>query len=174
MLVIRKAEAKDIKAISEIYELIHDEEAKGNLSVGWTRGVYPTEATAQAAFERGELFVGEDEGEVIGSYLINHNQMDSYKDGTWECKCADEDIMVAHTLVINPNVSGRGYGRAFMDFYESYSREQGAKALRIDTQEKNLVARKLYGKVGYKEVGIVPCDFNGIPGISLVLLEKKL
>ena len=48
------------------------------------------------------------------------------------------------------------------------------KALRMDTNERNAAARSLYAGLGYKEVGIVSCDFNGIPGIRLVCLEKLL
>jgi len=32
----------------------------------------------------------------------------------------------------------------------------------------------MYKKLGYAEIGIVPTDFNGIPDVQLVLLEKKL
>ena len=34
--------------------------------------------------------------------------------------------------------------------------------------------RGLYKKLGYREVGIVHCDFNAIRGIDLVCLEKNL
>ncbi len=44
----------------------------------------------------------------------------------------------------------------------------------MDTNEKNVNARALYKKLGFTEVGIVKCDFNGIPDINLVLLEKAL
>ena len=33
---------------------------------------------------------------------------------------------------------------------------------------------ELYKKLGYKEVSIVPCVFNGIPDVNLVCLEKHL
>ncbi|MCM1266602.1 MAG: hypothetical protein NC302_01745 [Bacteroidales bacterium] len=33
-------------------------------------------------------------------------------------------------------------------------------------------SRRFYAGQGFAEVGIVPCDFNGIPHIRLVLLEK--
>ena len=36
------------------------------------------------------------------------------------------------------------------------------------------VLRRLYQKLGYAEPDIVPCIFNGIPNVQLVLLEKKL
>jgi len=32
----------------------------------------------------------------------------------------------------------------------------------------------LYKRLGYREAGIVPCVFNGIPDVMLVCLEKKL
>ena len=66
------------------------------------------------------------------------------------------------------------YGRAFVAFYEDYARKNGCICLRIDTNEKNENARRLYAKLGYREAGIVPCVFNGIPGVNLVCLEKKL
>ena len=82
--------------------------------------------------------------------------------------------MVLHTLVISTSHSGKGYGKAFVAFYEPYAKEQGCPFLRMDTNAKNHAARSLYQKLGYKEIGIVPCNFNGIEGISLVLLEKKV
>ena len=53
-------------------------------------------------------------------------------------------------------------------------RENGCTVLRMDTNAKNAAARRLYQKLGYAEPDIVPCIFNGIPNVQLVLLEKKL
>ena len=44
----------------------------------------------------------------------------------------------------------------------------------MDTNARNLTARQLYAKLGYREIAIVPTVFNGIPGVDLVLLEKHL
>lgn len=44
----------------------------------------------------------------------------------------------------------------------------------MDTNERNVRARALYKKLGFVEPDIVDCDFNGIDGIRLVCLEKKL
>ena len=44
----------------------------------------------------------------------------------------------------------------------------------MDTNAINRRARALYHKLGYREAGIVPTTFNGIPGVDLVLLEKAL
>ena len=66
------------------------------------------------------------------------------------------------------------YGTAFVAYYESYAKNNGCPVLRMDTNEKNAAARRLYARLGYREAGIVPCVFNGIKGVGLVCLEKKL
>lgn len=132
------------------------------------------EATAQAALLRGDMFVYEEEGSILASAIINQTQVDSYVDGDWDYEADDTKVMVLHTLVVSPVVSKRGIGRKFVSFYESYAKECGCEVLRMDTNAINVVARKLYASLGYREAGIVPCDFNGIPNIQLVLLEKKI
>ncbi len=171
---IRKAAARDIAAVSEIFEQIHTEEESGRVTIGWIRGVYPVRATAEAAIGRGDLFVLEDGGEVLGSAIINQVQVDSYVGAAWEHDAPDNEVMVLHTLVISPRAARRGYGKAFVAYYERYAREHGCKYLRMDTNVRNANARALYQKLGYAEVDVVPCDFNGIPGVQLVLLEKYL
>ncbi len=82
--------------------------------------------------------------------------------------------MVLHTLVVSPKVKGKGYGSKFVDFDEQYALDAGCSCFRMDTNEHNLDARKLYKKLAYKEVSILPSEFYGIEGVKLVLLEKKL
>ena len=86
----------------------------------------------------------------------------------------DEEVMVLHTLVISPKQAGRGYGEAFARFYEAYAHENHCPVLRIDTNERNIRARAMYKKLGYRESDMVPCQFNGIEGVHLVLLEKTV
>ncbi len=173
-MIIRKATKDDIDAVEGLYDAVHTGEEEGRQVIGWIRGVYPVRATAEKALKRDDLFVLEDNAEIYGSGIINKSQVESYNKGHWEYSAEDNQICVLHTLVISPTVSGRGYGKEFIKFYEEYALNIGCTELRIDTNERNTVARKMYKKLGYKEVGIVPTDFNGIEGIGLVLLEKYL
>ena len=173
MMQIRLAKKEDIPAIAGIFEEIHKAEEQ-NPTVGWIRGVYPTAATAEGALTRGDLFVQEDEGKIVGTAIINKLQVDVYADAPWEHPAPDEQVMVLHTLCISPSTAGRGCGKAFEQFYEEYALKNGCPYLRIDTNAKNTRARAMYQKLGYKEIAIVPCVFNGIEGVHLVLLEKKL
>ncbi len=75
---------------------------------------------------------------------------------------------------VEPEAGSHGIGPAFVRFYEDYARQSGCTVLRMDTNARNLRARQMYARLGYREADIVPCEFNGIPGVQLVLLEKKL
>ena len=172
--MFRKATEKDIDRISEIYEEIHDAEESRKVTVGWVRGVYPTRRTAEIAVVAGDMFVEEIDGTVVAAARINREQVPEYKDASWTAEAPDDRVMVLHALVVSPKIKGKGYGTAFVDFYEKYALENRCPYLRMDTNAKNSAARSLYKKLGYTEVSIVPCVFNGIDGVQLVCLEKTL
>ena len=173
-ITIRRAAAADLDAVARVYEHVHDAEEAGPAQVGWIRGVYPARATAEAALARGDLFVEEADGAVVGTGILNQLQADVYAGAPWQYDAPDDQIMVLHTLAVDPQAGKRGLGRAFAAFYEQYAREQGCRYLRIDTNAKNANARRFYAGLGYREIAVRPCTFNGIGIVDLVLLEKKL
>ena len=172
--MIRKATSADIDSVERIYDEVLQAEEEGKISVGWIRGIYPTRATAEVSLGRGDLFVLEDNGAVLGAGIINNIQVDVYAGAPWEFAAEDERVCVLHTLVISTQASGVGLGREFVRFYEEYAAHHGCDELRIDTNARNHTARQFYRKLGYREIAVVPTTFNGIPGVDLVLLEKSL
>ena len=172
--MIRKAVYSDLDAVVNIYDEIHQAEEAGEITTGWIRGVYPVRATAEEALKRNDLFVLENNGVILGSGIINQNQVDVYQGAPWEYKAEAGQVYVLHTLTISPRAGRIGLGKQFVGYYESYALENGCCELRIDTNERNRNARKLYKRLGYKEIAIVPTEFNGIPNVKLVLLEKHL
>lgn len=172
--VIRKAVQADLDAVEEIYDHIHEQEQQKKMCVGWIPKVYPVRATAEKALERDDLFVYEEGGKILAAAILNQEQVDVYADCDWSCQAEDSEVMVMHTLVVEPAAAAKGIGKSFAEFYESYARQAGCKVLRIDTNEKNKVARRFYARLGYREAGILPCNFNGIPDVQLVLLEKQI
>ncbi len=142
--MIRLAKAEDIDAVERIYNLIHDEEELGNMQIGWMRNAYPIRQTALAALEREDLFVEESDGSIVASAIINQQQVPEYRDCSWNYSAADSDIMVLHTLTVDPKIKGHGFGKSFVEFYENYARINGCHYLRMDTQSKNTAARKFY------------------------------
>ncbi len=172
--MIRQATVADLDAVEAIYSAIHDEEEAGRASVGWQRAIYPTRQTAETALEQGELFVLEDGGEIVGAGVLNQTQPEQYAECVWTYPALPSQVLVLHTLVIAPDCAGKGYGKEFVAFYEAYAKGLGCTALRIDTQEKTRAARGLYARLGFREAGCVYGVFSGMPGITLICLEKSL
>ncbi len=172
--MIRKAKDCDISEIVSIYEEILALEEAGEITTGWMKGIYPIEKTALSALSEGTLYVLEQEGKVLASAVINQKAADGYDKASWEVDAESNEILVIHTLTVSPSASGKGYGTEFIRFYEAMGKEMKLKDLRLDTNERNTSARTLYKKLGYKEVGIVQSDFNGLGKVNLVCLEKAL
>lgn len=172
-MIYRKAAAADIPAIVRLYDDTHALREQGQHYTGWVRGVYPSERTARDALARDELFAAEDGGRIVGTAIINQRQVDVYALADWRYEAPPEQVMVLHTLVVDPAAYGKGYGSGFVRFYERYALEHGCGVLRIDTNEINTRARALYRRLGFREAGIFPCVFNGIEDVRLVVLEKR-
>ena len=115
---IRKAVEKDIDEIEQIYHRIHLEEEENRVVIGWERGVYPVRATAEQALKRGDLFVGVEDGAVVTTSILNHIQLEEYRQVSWKKEASDEKITVLHTLVVDPLKKRKGYGREMVAFYE--------------------------------------------------------
>lgn len=172
--MFRKAQMSDLDAVEAIYDKIHAREDAGLLTTGWVTGVYPLREDAENALARDDLYVYEKDGRVLASGILNQLQVDVYADAAWQYPAQDAQVFVLHTLTVDPEAAGRGIGRAFARFYEQTARERGCTVLRIDTNERNTAARHLYKSLGFREADVIPCTFNGIRSIRLVLLEKQL
>lgn len=172
--MFRKAAEEDIGRIAEIYDEIHTEEEAGRVTTGWIRGIYPSRETAEASVRCRDMFVEEEDGRIVAAARINQEQVPEYAHADWQYDAPKEQVMVLHTLVVSPKEKGKGYGSRFVGYYEDYALKQGCRYLRMDTNERNRGARALYQKLGYREAAIVPCVFQGIEGVQLVCLEKRL
>ena len=172
--MIRKAARDDIPGVARIYDAITTLEAEGEIHIGWVKGVYPVEEDALEALEAGELFVAEENGEIVAAGRMNHSQMKEYAEGSWSVDAPPEKVLVLHTLCVLPSAGGRGLASDFVRFYERLAAKKGCVSLRMDTGVINSRARALYKRLGFAEAGTVMCDFNDTGRIELVLLEKPL
>ena len=170
----RKATLDDLEAIALIYDRIHTLEESGETTTGWRRTIYPTQETARAAILAGEMFVAEEDGTILASAKLNQTQDPAYAKAAWSQDAPAGQVMVLHTLTVDPLRAKSGVGTQFVAYYEGYALHHGCPYLRIDTNERNQAARRLYQKLGYREADIVPCVFNGLEGVNLVCLEKTL
>lgn len=174
MITFRKATPGDLDALLALYDHVFSAEEAGLTSVGWKRGIYPTCQTLAEALARDDLFLEEADDALVGAAVFNKLQSDYYAPAPWQIDARPNEVMVMHTFAIDPTFRRRGYARAMLDFYERHAREEGCRALRIDTNERNSGALALYASFGFQRITIHPHCFEGLPEIRLQLLEKVL
>ena len=170
----RLAEKKDQDAIEEIYSQIHIAEADGRSQTGWEAGIYPIRATAQEALAQGTLYIFETEGAPVGTAIIDHDQKPFYARIPWSCTVPNEQVLVLHTLVIDPRCARRGYGAAVLAFYEALARRCGCTWLRLDTGLGNRPARAFYRSRGFRELEAVEVRCSETSVMPLLMLEKRV
>lgn len=173
-LVVREGRAEDIAAIAKIYDDFLDYEAEHGTKTNWIKGVYPTAANAEKGLKNGTLYVGELDGKIVGSYVLNHVQPDEYAKLDWEFPGEGDEVIVIHTLCIDVNQQGKHLGKQFVDFAIEHGRKLGCKTMRIDTYEHNEPAAKLYSKYGFRYVGKTEFFFEQAILENLICFEYKL
>ena len=171
---IRKAKEKDIARVVEIYEKFLDYEIENGTHSNWVKGLYPTEKNAKNGLAAGTLYVGELEGMIIGSYIINHAQPKEYNKLQWQYKGEGDEVIVIHTMCMDVYQQGSGYGRQFVEFAMEYGRKQGCTTMRLDTADINTPAAKLYYKMGFHYVGKTDFFFEQAIPEDLICFEYKL
>lgn len=111
---------------------------------------YPSESAFQNDIERGELYVLEIEGQIIGSIVISTFMDAEYYPIKW--LTPNENNVYIHRLSILPRHQGQGYAQKLMDFAENYARENGYASVRLDTFSQNKRNQRFYEKRGYRKL----------------------
>ena len=171
---IRKATEADIDTIAEIYDTFLDYENQHGTHSNWVKGLYPTAANARRGLEAGNLYVGELDGKIIGSYVLNHTQPEEYAKLKWQYPAEGDQVIVIHTMCLDINQQGKNLGRQFVEFAMEHGRQLGCKTMRLDTADINTPAANLYYKMGFRYVGKTEFFFEQSILEDLICFEYKL
>lgn len=174
-MMIRQAKLEDLHAVLALYEAVLAEEAAGGFQyTQWRKGVYPTEETALRGIEAGELYLGEEDGQVWGAVIVNGVQAPEYGCGAWTLPAEDRQVGVIHTLCIHPKSRGQGRAGQLVHYGEELCRAQGKHVMRLDTRVTNLPGLRLYPTLGYQAAGQVELRLAGGVPARMQLYEKAL
>jgi ribosomal protein S18 acetylase RimI-like enzyme len=158
--IIELGTMNNIDELEKLYNDLNDFLESGTNYAGWKKGVYPIRETAVSGIENNNLFVLKVNNEIAGSIILNHKQESAYSQVNWGIEAAPKEIIVIHTLVVNPKYIKNGIGKKLMDFVKKYGVERGIKTIRLDVSIHNTPAISLYEKCGYKYVGTVDLGLN--------------
>lgn len=160
-MIIRKATQDDVVKVAAGYAELAEHEKNTISYTNWQFDYYPTVNTAQESFKKGTLFVLEDCGEVCASMILNHVQPCEHHKIKWKYNADDAQILVIHTLCVNPSKTSRGYATAMVNFAHEFAKQTECKVIRLDTYVGNTPAQSLYKKLGYEYAGTEHVFFEG-------------
>lgn len=96
--------------------------------------------------KRGECFIAEDEGRMVGTILLYP------KGGNMPGYYKRNYLKIFGKFAVEPEYQCKGIGGMLMDFIENYVKSKGFKILALDTAEQAKHLIDYYSKRGYKFV----------------------
>lgn len=145
---MRKAVIEDIR---EFMQIIKDTiaEMRTYNNTQWDEN-YPQEKDFISDIQRGNLYVAEREGKLVGFVCINKVEPVEYNGLNWSL---NEVCMVVHRMAVNPNYRRIGIGTELMKFADELALEHNIRYLKTDTYSINTKMNALFKKCGYNLVG---------------------
>ncbi len=150
-----KGRVQDIDEIGRLYDALCDYLFENMNYPGWIKGVYPVRDTAGAGVNTNTLFVAKTGEKIIGTVILNGVPEVGYEDAKWTFLTDYSDVYVVHTLAAHPDYLKFGVGKFLLQSCIDYAKEHGIRALRLDVNEENGPAIKLYEAYGFQYIGTV-------------------
>lgn len=117
--------------------------------IAWT-DEYPTRDIFKEDIEKGELFILDNDGDIVAIVVLNMQEDLYYKEIPWEEK---DDFIVIHRVLVAPKYSGQGMGRRLLEEVEKYVISKNINSIKLDVKTTNIRAQRLYNGMGYKALG---------------------
>ncbi len=164
---IRKAKTTDLERVVSLYRACTRKMNREGLD-NWNPA-YPGKSTFLQDIRQESLFIMESGEPLMAAVTLNREEPPEYNGLSWEV--TGTNILVVHRLAVNPQFRGKGYAKQFMAWAEQLASRQHAESIHMDVYTVNTPARKLYEKLGYREL-----ETFRFPGFEVpyVGLEKVL
>jgi len=135
-------------SLLEITRLLHRAYARlGAMGLNYTAVDQTPDVTAKR-IAGGQCYVAEVEGKLAGTIVVKP----TYREN--ECEYFTRTgVAAVHQFAVDPDMQGKGIGRALLRACEEWARERGFRELAMDTAEQAEHLIKLYSGLGYEHVG---------------------
>ncbi len=144
---IEKAEIDDFTGVMYIYRSCVPLMNKAGL-FNWNYA-YPDPETVRKDILNGNLHVFRENEVIFAAMCLDNRQPDEYSELEWEF---GDSYLVVHRLGVHPSFRNRGIAEKMMIYAEEFAANNQFTSIRLDVISKNLQARRLYEKTGYRKV----------------------
>lgn len=161
--------AKDNDLIEILYLLkvcISDMHRKG---LRHWNSAYPDAVILQNDLREGSVYLLKDRRVCKGMMTLSGSEPEVYRDIEWPNGCTRP--LYLHRMVVHPKWQGMGFARQLIGFAGDYAREKGHDCIRLDVFSYSKIARRLYEKNDFLEIGTFHMDEQKIP---YVCYEKQI
>ncbi|MBU5484079.1 GNAT family N-acetyltransferase [Clostridium sp. MSJ-11] len=146
--MIRKAANEDLKAIMKIIkETIVEMHSYNNYQ--WDEN-YPQEKDFAGDIKKGDLYVIEKEGELVGFACINKEEPIEYNGLNWSL---NEDVFVVHRMAVSSSHRQMGIGTELINFADELALKNNINYLKTDTYSLNTKMNTFFKRSGYDLIG---------------------
>jgi len=130
-----------------VKEAVERQRAEGIFQWG---DYYPTRMLFEGDLKNGHLYVARLGGRFAGFIVLDEEQGEEWNAIPWT---TPGKVLVAHRLVVKPELQGRGIAGALVDFAENWGRDNGYRSMRLDAYQGNPRALLIYESRGYRMAG---------------------
>ena len=151
-LEIRKATKDEIERVVNYYHNVIDAMEGSMYNPCWKKDIYPSDEYIKKGIIEGKIFIGFDEGRIATAMMLDNNPNPGYVDVDWQMEFPQHLVSVVHIFGVHPYFTGKGYAKNMLTHAIDYLRQNGQKAIRLDVLGGSVPAKKLYEKMGFKEI----------------------
>ncbi len=149
--MIRAAKQEDLPYILKITQACARDMISKNI-FQWNEQ-YPNLAAFQKDLDREELFVLEEQKDILGAVVVSDFMDAVYEPIQW--KTPTRKNIYIHRLCVHPEHQGKGLAQKLMAFAEGKAQQEGYASVRLDTFSLNKRNVSFYTKRGYTQLGDV-------------------
>ena len=171
-MLFQKAVPGDFAAVQGFYWHLID--AMPQSTIGWKKGVYPTDEFLLKSLARGELYTLSDGETLCGCVILSGECNEGYAGVPWTRELVPEEILVPHALAVDPAMQGRGCGKTLVREMLALARRKGKKAVRLDILSGNDAAERLYTGAGFRFVQAKPMYYEDTGWTEYKMFELDL
>lgn len=174
MAQIRRAQINELERVKAFYDMVIDAMEGAQYAPAWQKDIYPSKEDLSGALSRGELYVGERDGDIVSAMVVNRTYNEGYNGAPWRVAARPDEVTVVHMLCTHPDCARQGLGRELVAEAIDIAKKRGDRVMRLDVLRGNLPAGKLYAGMGFEYIKTVNMFYEDTGWVDFELYEYVL